>query len=304
MGFKKRVKKLFLPHRENNYQAKLLQPASLIVLLLIFMGAQLSLKFLALAKPGILGYSSQITPEKIISLTNDERINQGLKPLKTNDLLNQAAQQKAGDMFAFDYWAHQSPSGREPWSFLKAVGYNYRVAGENLARDFMRPEEVVRAWMASPTHKENIMNPKYREIGVAVVDGTLGGLKTTLVVQFFGTPAYLATNQTPQQPPAAAQAQQPAAQSAQQPTAEVNFETTETLAGTNENIKPIANPLQINKKLSGFIIGILTMVLVVDGYIVLKNKIYRSTGRTTAHISFLLFIGAIILLSTQPGLIG
>lgn len=300
MGFRKRIKKLFLPHRENNYQAKLLQPLSLLVLLVIFMGAQLSLKFLALAKPGILGYSSQITPEKIISLTNDERINQGLEQLKTNELLNQAAQQKAGDMFAFDYWAHKSPSGREPWAFLKTVGYNYRVAGENLARDFYKPEEVVRAWMASPTHKENIVNPKFKEIGVAVVDGTLGGLKTTLVVQYFGTSTYLASQPQAQQPQTSAQAREPA----QQPSTEVNFETTETLAQTNENIKPLANPLKINKKLSGFIIGVLTMVLVVDGYIVLKNKIYRSTGRTTAHISFLLFIGAVILLSTQPGLIG
>ncbi len=304
MGLRKRIKELFLPLRENNYQANLLHPASLVILLLIFMGAQLSLKFLTLAKPGILGYSSQITPEKIIALTNNERANQGLEPLTTNELLNQAAQQKAGDMFAFDYWAHQSPSGREPWSFLKDVGYNYRLAGENLARDFYQPEDVIRAWMASPTHKDNIINPKYKEIGVAVVDGTLDGLKTTLVVQFFGTPTFLASQPEAQQPPAAAQGQEPASQAVDQPSSQVDFKTTETLAQTNDQIRPIANPLQINKRLTGFIIGVLTMVLVLDGYIVLKNKIYRSTGRTTAHISFLLFISVVILLSTQPGLIG
>lgn len=301
MGFRKRIKKLFLPLRENNYQAELLQPVSLITLVIFFVGAQLSLKFLALAKPGILGYSSQITPEKIVEITNQERANRGLDPLRTNSLLNQAAQQKAGDMFAFDYWSHKSPSGREPWTFLKEVGYNYRLAGENLARDFYEPEAVIKAWMASPTHKENIINPKFQEMGVAVVDGTLGGLKTTLVVQFFASPTYLSSQASvPEQPPAASQTEE----TVQEPAAEVNFETTETLARSNENIKPIANPLQVNKKLSGFIIGILTMVLVVDGYIVLENKIYRSTGRTTAHISFLLFISGIILFTTQQGLIG
>ncbi len=301
MGFRKRLKKLFLPLRENNYQAKLLQPVSLMVLVIFFVGAQLSLKFLALAKPGILGYSSQITPQRIIELTNQERASRGLEPLKNNSLLNQAAQLKAGDMFAFDYWSHQSPSGREPWTFLKDTGYNYRIAGENLARDFYRPEAVIKAWMNSPTHKENIVNPKFQEIGVAVVDGTLGGLKTTLVVQFFTTPTYVSSQASvPEQPPAVAQTEE----TAQEPATEVNFESTETLARSNENIKPIANPLQINKKLSGFIIGILTMVLFIDGYVVLKSKVYRATGRTTAHISFLLFIGGIILFTTQAGLIG
>ncbi len=286
MGLKKKIEELLIPERENNFHARLLEPVSLLVLLLIFLGAQLSLRFVAFARPGVLGYSSEITPEKIVALTNEERIKHGLEPLTINNVLSQAAQLKAGDMFAFDYWSHQSPSGREPWSFLEEAGYNYRLAGENLARDFYGSEAVVQAWMESPTHRENIINSKYREIGVAVVDGTLGGIKTTLVVQFFGTPTYVSASQ-----PAGPERTQPLAAAEQaMPEAEVD--------------EPLISPLNISQKLGGFVIGVLIVVMLVDGYIVLQNRIYRSTGRTTAHISFLLFIGLIILLSSQPGIIG
>jgi hypothetical protein len=62
------------------------------------------------------------------------------------------------------------------------------VAGENLAIGFVDSEEVAKAWEASSTHRQNLLEPSYREIGVAVVKGSFQGKETTLVVQFFGTP--------------------------------------------------------------------------------------------------------------------
>jgi len=179
---------LFLPGRHNYYRARLLHLPVLAMMVFVFLLFHTSFSLLALSRPAVLGYSSEITPAKIIELTNKEREKNGLGLLKNNSLLNEAARRKAADMFAFDYWAHESPTGRKPWDFFKEVHYDYVYAGENLARDFYRSEAVVAAWMASPTHRENILNGKYQEIGVAVVDGVLNGVETTLVVQLFGTP--------------------------------------------------------------------------------------------------------------------
>lgn len=286
MKVRRWLKQLFLPQRENNYRAKILHPSFLAFFVFLFLAQQTLINFVALAKPGVLGYSSEITPERIIELTNQERQKHNLSPLKVSPLLNEAARRKAGDMFAFDYWAHKSPSGREPWSFLEEVGYDYRVAGENLARDFSRPEAVIQAWMKSPSHRENILNSKFKEIGVAVVDGTLGGIRTTLVVQFFGTPtSYVAGSEKKG--------------SATLTAAPTELPTATTLG---ENKKPLASPLGLTRFLSAFLFGLITGALIIDGYLVIKKKVYRSVGKTTAHAGFLAVMFLLILLS-QPGVI-
>jgi len=145
------------------------------------------LSTLNLPEGSVLGYASSITISQIIEGTNKERNAKGLISLVYNEKLSQAAAGKARDMFVNQYWAHTSPSGKEPWDFIKNVNYNYKVAGENLARDFDSTSPMISAWMHSPTHKANIMNPRYRDIGLAVVDGKLHGIETTLVVQMFGT---------------------------------------------------------------------------------------------------------------------
>jgi len=290
MKLKRWLKHLFLPQKENNYRAKILHPSFLAFFVFLFLAQQTLINFVALARPGVLGYSSEITPEKIIELTNQERQKHNLPPLETNSLLNEAARRKAGDMFAFDYWAHKSPSGREPWSFLKEVGYDYRVAGENLARDFSEPGAVVQAWMRSPSHRENILNPKFKEIGVAVVDGTLGGIRTTLVVQFFGTPTNYVAGSEEKRPITLTEEEQGTLAKPQIPS---------TLG---ENKKPLVSPLGLTRSLSAFLFGLITGALIIDGYLVVKKKVYRSVGRTTAHAGFLAVMFLLILLS-QPGVI-
>jgi hypothetical protein len=84
------------------------------------------------------------------------------------------------------HWDHFGPNGETPWQFIRAEGYNYVYAGENLAKGFQTAEGVHEAWMASPTHAANIMSGNYKDIGVAVVQGVLLGKQTTLVVQMFG----------------------------------------------------------------------------------------------------------------------
>ena len=180
---------LFLPHHTNNHRPHILHPQGLSVLVGIFLFAHASINLFAQVRGNVLGYASSITPESVLSLINARRTEHQLSSLTLNSQLTQAALMKAADMFTFNYWAHTNPQGKEPWDFIKAAGYRYQFAGENLARDFGDTDSLVEAWLASPTHRENILNPRYQETGIAVVNGTLQGIETTLVVHFFGTPA-------------------------------------------------------------------------------------------------------------------
>ena len=176
------MKEYFLPNKKNNYNPYLLRKIALVVYTLIL--------FFVNTFGGLLGIpqamASSITSENIIKLTNQERTAAGLNTLSTNAKLTAAAQAKANNMFEVQYWDHYGPNGETPWMFITQAGYTYVYAGENLAKGFRTAEGVHEAWMASPTHKENIMSPNYKEIGVAVKEGVLLGKETILVVQMFG----------------------------------------------------------------------------------------------------------------------
>ena len=90
-------------------------------------------------------------------------------------------------MFKNQYFNHISPSNKTPWDFIKAANYTYVYAGENLAIGYDDSTELHNAWMNSPSHRENIMNPNFREIGIAKVSGTYEGASTIIVVQMFGS---------------------------------------------------------------------------------------------------------------------
>ena len=126
--------------------------------------------------------------EQIIVELNQERKASGLEELKVNDLLNKAAYLKAQDMIGNNYFAHTSPKDVNPWHWLEEVEYQYKYAGENLAMDFSSASSVHKAWMKSQTHRENIMSDRYREVGVAVLEGIIDGKETRVGVQFFGAP--------------------------------------------------------------------------------------------------------------------
>lgn len=178
---------LFLPHAYTHKRAHLLSWEALVIYILLFVFLQVSFSILEYAKPGVLGINSVVSQQEVIELTNQERVKRSLSPLTENPALNEAAKLKAANMFSENYWAHFSPGGRTPWDFILGSGYKFTFAGENLAKNFYNSQEVVGAWMASPTHKDNLLNGRYRDIGIAVVEGVLNGQKTTLVVQMFGT---------------------------------------------------------------------------------------------------------------------
>lgn len=190
-GIKDTMKHLFHPSNKNDHRPKILHPEAIFFFSLIVLASFALLKVIQFF-PGfeqtILGYASNITPEQVILQTNEKRAEQGLSGLTLSDELSEAALAKGQDMFTDQYWSHTAPDGTEPWYFIEQAGYKYKVAGENLARDFMNTSDMVVAWMASPTHRANLLNPKFQEIGIAVIDGRLNGFETTLVVQMFGAP--------------------------------------------------------------------------------------------------------------------
>ncbi len=134
-------------------------------------------------------FLAAVVRSDVISYTTGERITQGRGTLIENEVLNAAAQAKAEDMAARGYFSHVGPDGKQPWKWLESAGYDYIFAGENLAVRFDDSKNIVDAWMASPTHRANIVKPQYKEIGVGIAQGMYKGSQTTFVVQFFASPA-------------------------------------------------------------------------------------------------------------------
>lgn len=146
----------------------------------------------------------------LVDLTNGDRSVKSLGGLTINPVLTEAAQAKANDMAQKGYFAHVSPHGENSWYWFKQAGYLFTYAGENLAVDFSDSIDVEHAWMNSPTHRANILNGNFTEIGIAVAQGTYQGHPTTFVVQMFGAPAEsstqpeIRTNVSPAEPTAPA----------------------------------------------------------------------------------------------------
>jgi uncharacterized protein YkwD len=132
---------------------------------------------------------SFLTEAGVLKWTNEQRAKNNLPPLKENKILDISAKLKADDMFQNQYFEHVSPTGIGVDGLAKKVGYEYILIGENLAMgNFQNSEKLVEAWMDSPGHRENILNSKYREIGVAVLEGIYNGKKIWMAVQHFGLP--------------------------------------------------------------------------------------------------------------------
>lgn len=323
MSVKKSFAHLFHPRRSNNHRSKLLHPEYIFGLLglaiFFFIGTYtLSLSDTQLGH--ILGYASDITIDKVITYTNQERAKSGLGAVTYNPVLSDAARRKAADMFSAQYWAHTSPTGKEPWDFMREVRYTYRVAGENLARDFMDTPSMVSAWMASPTHRANIMNPRYSDIGIAVVNGTLHGTETTLVVQMFGDPVTTTQQAEPVVTPAATA--QPVAVVEPIPVAqtqelgvteqektnetenrEVSVEfanapqdvpeqvlSTIVVPGGEITIGPVIAPNNLWKAFGIAVAILFVFTLIYDGVVAHNKRVARIVGRNLAHIALMLAV--------------
>lgn len=177
-----------IPHERNNYHPHVLSHRVLALLSILVVTVKIAAVSVAVLGPATTSMAAPISSETIVSLANAARLEHGAGELKTSALLSRAAQNKANDMLARQYFAHNTPDGQTPWTFIKAVGYSYTTAGENLAIDFTQAENVQAAWMNSPGHRANILNKNFTEIGIGIAKGMFDNHQTTIVVQMFGNP--------------------------------------------------------------------------------------------------------------------
>lgn len=116
--------------------------------------------------------SFAFTAQDVITATNKDRTT----PLVENSTLDLAAEVKANDMAYNNYFSHVSPLGLDFRYWLNLLGYKYKWAGENLAQGFSTVKSMETALMKSPTHRANITNKYFEQIGVGIAtakDGTI-----------------------------------------------------------------------------------------------------------------------------------
>jgi len=178
-------KDYFIPYECNDHKPKILRtkPLAIIVILLLLLKVSVT-GYLFFVYPNKAEMQTKITSD-VLALVNEDRVKNGLAPLTINSILSASASLKADDMLNQNYFAHYSPVGKSPWDFVNRSEYPYLLFGENLAMNFSSAKSAHKALMNSESHKKNILNGKYNEIGLAVTTGQIDGKDTNVLVQFF-----------------------------------------------------------------------------------------------------------------------
>lgn len=131
--------------------------------------------------------STAAMENEVIRLVNVQRAKAGLMALKGNANLSNVARIKSQNMANLNYFSHYSPTYGSPFDMMKAYGFKFSAAGENIAMGQKTPADVMNAWMNSPGHRSNILSPAYTEIGVGFAKNKNGVQYWT---QMFMKPAY------------------------------------------------------------------------------------------------------------------
>lgn len=310
-----------VPHSGNNHHPYLLRHESLFAFTFLILLVQF-FSFTGISSANVLGYATNINRASVISLTNQERTSRGIPALKENSQLNNSAAAKAEHMFAQNYWAHFAPDGTSPWYFYNQVGYKYAWAGENLARDFSTSEGVIAGWMASKAgHRENLLNPNFSDIGIGVLNGTLEGEQTTLVVQHLGkTLGSSTTSGSPTIDSSKTSSSIPV-------TVEEKFNNTkddtvkenQATASANvtqiqERIASAATPFNFNlgsfwkglgfgQKTTILLLGLLMGVFVFDSVIVFRKGVVRHNSHSLLHAIVLAILIIAVIRSATGGIL-
>jgi len=176
-----------LHHSQSKHYTKVYWPY-IPLLLITFIGMFVS--FWPGYANGTLAYANNLSQQSLLVETNEERKSNARQELILNDRLAQAAQAKANDMAKRDYWSHNTPEGVEPWVFIVNTGYEYYKAGENLAYGFKDSDATVRGWMNSPSHRENLLDASFSEVGFGFANSNdyQGKGEVTVVVAMYGKP--------------------------------------------------------------------------------------------------------------------
>jgi uncharacterized protein YkwD len=125
--------------------------------------------------------------EQVLQLNNKLRQTLRLSPLTLDKKLSQAAQARVNSMVQNNYFGHVTPTGETFSNFLQKSGYTYKQAGENIAMQHLTIDSLFNAWLRSPSHRKNLVNPNYTDTGIGIAYGEVNGRKGWFVVQLFGS---------------------------------------------------------------------------------------------------------------------
>lgn len=181
---RRRIHLWFVPHQNNHYRPHLVRRYGLLMVIAVAIGLQFGYNYTHTGS--VLGRVTNVTAAGLLANTNDQRLAHDLTPLRIDSQLTEAAAAKAHDMLRQGYWDHNAPDGTEPWVWVERTGYDYSKAGENLAKNFSTSSATVDAWMDSSTHRDNVLDSTYQDVGFAVLNGEMDGKPTTLIVALYG----------------------------------------------------------------------------------------------------------------------
>lgn len=269
-----------IPTPHNNYKPWILHSRGLSFLLVMVISLNIIIRS-TYSRPQVLGENVSLSKEEILNLTNVERQKLNISDLKIDENLNLAAQKKLNDMIQKNYWAHYSPSETAPWIFILESDYSYLFAGENLAKDFYSSQSVVQAWMDSDGHRNNLLNPKFEDMGIAYGNVMLDDQESIVIVQFL-------------------------AKKAPSGSVPLNIGTSSEVYSVLGGVVNRENPA--NKTISNFIsskmitlvtIILLSIILTIDAVVLSKvYKVKRISGKYWSHLIFLYTLGVISYLIT------
>ena len=247
------------------------------------------------SKQDVLPYATSMSDRQLLEATNSQRDLNNAPQLTLNKQLARAAQAKAQDMAKRNYWSHNTPDGQAPWYFIERSGYNYYKAGENLAYGFPDGNQVVAGWMNSETHRNNMLDPSYEDVGFGFADNENfdSNGPATIVVAMYATDEQVA-----------------------------GVDSQDTPAGFNSlasfDVEPNAQTISKvqtftggswpwSSYLIGFLVGALAMFLVVKHGIAIKKMVVEGEKFLIAHplldVTIIAFIVVGVLLIAQAGVI-
>ncbi len=177
-----KLKHYLIASEHNDYKPWVIRPGTLAIFCLVIWGIRF------LVPTSFTLAANTIDATDVMSRINEQRTQRFIPALTTNSRLISAASSKAKDMLARSYFAHVDPDGNYVWPKIVAAGYSpYTNLGENLAMDFSDAGAVVTAWMNSPTHRANIVNPTFEDQGLSSVAGIYEpNHDTIMLVSLFG----------------------------------------------------------------------------------------------------------------------
>jgi uncharacterized protein YkwD len=120
--------------------------------------------------------SAQVASQRVLELVNQARARprrcgdkafEAAPPLRWNDMLAEASREHAEDMAQNNYFSHNARDGSGPAQRVERSGYKWHITAENIAAGQSKPEDAVAAWIKSPGHCANLMNPAFTDMGVA-----------------------------------------------------------------------------------------------------------------------------------------